>query len=489
MKSKQLIVLLAVAAILCGVVWFLKKGSKDTWTDTGGGAGGKVIEFPINDVARVTIHSSAGTANLARKDDAWTVQERADYPANFERVSNLLRKLWDLKTVQEIKVGQSQFARFDLVDPAQGSGAGTRVDFKDKDGKSLGALLLGKKFMKQSDGAFGGGEFPAGRYVVQPGGSKVSLVSDSLDDVEPKPESWLKRDFIKIENASSVTLAGPADAQKWKLSRENASSDWKLAGAKPEEKVDAAKVSQYSTVLTYASFADVLNPDAKPADTGLDKPTVVTFETFDGFKYVLNAGKETNGNIPVTVTVSATLAAERTPGKDEKPEDKTRLDEEFKTKRKQFEEKLAAEKKFEGRPYLIAKATMDQVIKDRTALLEDKKPEPAPGTPAPTPGAPGSAPGIPPVPPSPQAKSPPAPGAPISVTTPPVAVPPLPGTPPAAKPPQPGKKPVTATTPPLSAPKAGQPQKVRELSPAPEKPKTPEKPSSPTPDTKPAPPK
>ena len=59
-------------------------------------------------------------------------------------------KLWDLKTVQEMKVGPSQFARFDLTDPAQAGGAGTRVDFKDKDGKPLAALLVGKKFMKWS---------------------------------------------------------------------------------------------------------------------------------------------------------------------------------------------------------------------------------------------------------------------------------------------------------------------------------------------------
>jgi hypothetical protein len=44
------------------------------------------------------------------------------------------------------------------------------------------------------------------------------------------------------------------------------------------------------------------------------------------------------------------LAKERQPGKDEKPEDKTKLDEEFKTKLKGFEDKLAAEKKLEAAP-------------------------------------------------------------------------------------------------------------------------------------------
>ena len=38
-------------------------------------------------------------------------------------------------------------------------------------------------------------------------------------------------------------------------------------------------------VFPSPSFNDVLAADAKPEDTGLDKPTVATIETFDGFRY------------------------------------------------------------------------------------------------------------------------------------------------------------------------------------------------------------
>jgi len=347
--------------------------------------------------------------------------------------------------VQQIQAGPSQFVRFDLVAPGEGGGAGTLVDFKDKDGKPIGGLLVGKKFMKKSDiGIAEAGDFSAGRYVMKPGGSGVSLVSDSLDDADPKPEGWLRRDFIKIENPSSVTLAGATDAQKWKLTRDSAAGEWKLAGATDAEKVDAAKVSQVASAFAFPSFVDVLNPDAKTEDTGLDKPVVVTFATFDGFTYVLKAGKEKDGNHPVTVEVSAQLAKERTPGKDEKPEDKTKLDEEFKASLKRLEEKLAAEKKFEGRPFLIAKSTVDQIVKDRTALLPEKPPELAPGA-APLP------PGVPPFAAPPGAKAPASPSPPFSATPPPVSVPPLPKTP-APKPPQPERKPITVTTPPVSIP-------------------------------------
>ncbi len=384
--------MVAAAALLGGAAYFLNKKdgapSKESIA-----AGGKVIALPVEKIEGVVIQSASGKASLTKKDDVWKVEERANFPANYERVHDMLTKLWDLKTVQVQEIGQSQFARLELGEPL--AGAGTKIEFKDKDGKSLGTLLLGKKHMKESGGmGFGGpGGFPAGRYIVQPGSTRVSLVSETLDEVEAKPENWIAHDFFKIENPSAVTLSGATDAQKWKLTRENATADWKLADAKPEEKTDSAKATPAATAFANPAFTDVLAPDAKPADTGLDKPTVITIETFDGFTYVLKAGKETNGNQPVTVEVSGKFVKERTPGKDEKPEDKTRLDDEFKKKIKGFEDKLAAEKKFEGRPFLIAKSTLDSVVKARAALLTLEVATPpvqAPAQPTPAPAAPAN---------------------------------------------------------------------------------------------------
>lgn len=465
MKSKQLAIMLTVAAVLGGAAWILKQNNDDTWSDTAGGAGGKVIALPVNEVARLAIQSSSGTVNLVRKDDAWTVQERGDYPANFERVGDLLRKVWDLKTVQTLQAGPSQLARFDITEPDKGPG--TRVSFQDKDGKSLGALLLGKKFMKKADGPMGDmGGFPAGRYVMPVGGSTVSLVSENLDDAEAKPESWLKRDFIKIEKPSVVTLAGSTEAQKWKLTRDTAEGEWKLSGAKAAEKLDAAKVALLSGVFANANFSDVLNPDAKPADTGLDKPTVITFDTFDHFTYLLKVGKVTGDNQPVTVEVAAQLAKERTPGKDEKSEDKTKLDDEFKATLKRLEEKLAAEKKFAGRPFLIAKTTLDSIIKDRTALFPDKNAEPTPGSAKLPPGHPG-------MPAAPSGRTP------ISVTTPPIAVPPAPKAPPAKpavaeKPKAPAAKPAVPAVPAAPATNAAKPERPRIIGSEPPTPPKPE---------------
>ena len=409
MKGKHLALLLLLVALAGGAGYFLYKDNASTWNASGTAAGAKVLDFPINEVARVAIKSSTGGLHLVRKGDAWTVQERADYPADFGKVSDLIRKLWDLKTVQEVKVGPSQLARLELVEPGKEGAAGAVVELQDKDGKKLAALLVGKSHLRKSEGMGMMGEsggLPAGRYVTPVGGTRVSLVSDTLDTVTVQPEPWLQRDFFRIENVKSVKLEGATEAQRWTLTRESATAEWKLTDAKGEEKLDAAKASPIGSVFASASFADVLAPDAKPADTGLDKPATATFETFDKFIYVVKIGKPMGDNQPLTVALSADLPKQREPSKDEKPEDKAKLDQEFQATQKRLTEKLAAEQKFAARPYLVAKSTLDQLLKDRAALMEEKKSEAAPGA-----GAPVKT------------------REPISATTPPISIPPAPALP------------------------------------------------------------
>ena len=462
MKGKQLFLLLLLVGALGYAGWLTFQSNRESWSQTGGGAGKKVVEFPINDVTQVQLKTAAGEVNLVKGDD-WTVKERADYPANYEQVSELLRKLWDLKTVQEVKAGPSQFGRLELVEPGKGDPSGTLVELKDKEGKSLASLLLGKKSMRKSEGGMDDdGGFPVGRYVLPLGGkAKISHVSETLDQFEPKPERWLRKDFVKVESPKSVALAGATDAQRWTLTRESATAEWKLTDAKADEKLDTGKVSVFGSAFSSPNFKDVLAPDAKPADTGLDKPSTLKIETFDGFSYAIEIGKLTEEAYPVRIKVSATLAKERTPGKDEKAEDKTRLDDEFKASLKKFEDKLAAEKKFEARIYSVEKYSLESLLKERTALLAEMKPEPAA---APAPGAP------PPVP------MPPAANTPITVTTPPISVPAAATTPPIAVPAEPVKPmpPTPAPAPPgkpapdLAPPVPPTPAPVPPVKPAPD---------------------
>jgi hypothetical protein len=380
MKGKQLAIVLVLLVALGGVALFLNRRNSASWSNTATTSSGKILDFQLNDVSQVTIKESGAELNLIKKDDVWAVKERADYPADFSKVGALIRKLWELRPVQDVKIGPSQLGRLQLTEPAPGSNNGTLLDLKGANDKRLAALLLGKKFLKNPDQpASEGGGIAIGRYVMgQDGSNRVYLVSDTFDDTQTKPEQWLNRDFVKVENPKLIAVTGIAAGVNWKLVRETATSPWKLVDTKPREELDNAKASGVASIFTYGGFADVLSPDAPVEETGLDKPSTVRIETFDTFAYELRIGKLTGENYPVLVSVKAELPKERTPIADEKPEDKTKLDQEFQTKQKQLSDKLATEQKLQARPYLIAKATIDQVLKDRASLMAEKKPVPSP---------------------------------------------------------------------------------------------------------------
>ncbi len=155
---------------------------------------------------------------------SWTVKERADYPADFDKVSALLRKLWELRPVQDVKIGPSQLARLQLGEPSADANSSMLIDLKGAGDKRLAALLLGKTYLRNSDQAPGqSGGFPAGRYVMaQDGSNRVFLISETLDEAQTKPEQWLSHDFVKVENPKMIAVAGTTPGVNWNLTRENA---------------------------------------------------------------------------------------------------------------------------------------------------------------------------------------------------------------------------------------------------------------------------
>jgi hypothetical protein len=380
MNSRQLILTLIIAVVLGAIGWILFHRGARSWESQPTSGGAKVIEFPLNDVAHLTIKNGTSELNLVRKEDGWVVRERADYPANFAQVSRLLQKVWNLKPVQTLQVGPSQLGRFDLLEPANGAKSGTLLELKNKDEKRITALLVGKQYLKKSNQSFAPAGFPAGRYVMPEDGSKrVGLVSDPLQDLVTEPERWLNREFIKIEKPRTIALDGATPTMKWKLERENGSAEWKFADAKPGEELDQTKASASANSISNLSFTDVLDPQTRPETNGLDHPSTAMIQTFDGFTYTLKIGKQSGETYPALCSIEATLPARGSPAPNENPEEQKKLDEEFAKKKTTLGEKLAKEKKFEGRPFLINKSTVAQLLKNRADLV---KAEPSP-TPSP----------------------------------------------------------------------------------------------------------
>ena len=393
MNRKQLTLLIVLGVVLGGLGWLAWQKKAQPYKDSTAKMGDKVLPgFPLNDVETIVVVQAKASMTLAKKDDRWVVKERGDYPASFDNISDVLKKFWELKVAKPVTVGPSRLPVLELVAPDKGNG--TLVEFKDKSGKSIKSILLGAKSMKESggDSQFGGGSFANGRYVMVGGDlATVSLVTEPFSNVEVKPEDWLNKEWFKVERHKSISVVTTNATNNWKLSRETDTGEWKLADAKPGEDLDHGKSGALTSSFSYPQFNDL----ATNAPTGgLDKPaTTATIETFEGFTYTAKVGEKSGEDAYYfQINVAGNFPKERTPGKDEKPEDKPRLDKEFADALQKKQDKLKAEQAYAKWTYLVSKWTVDPFLKDRKDLIAEKKEEPKPEAGAATPPAPAPVP-------------------------------------------------------------------------------------------------
>lgn len=372
MKSKQLTILVLAALVLGGGGLLVLKNRQSEFAESKTSVGGVLLgTFDVNAVAGLRLTQGTNAVNITKAGDDWVVKERGGYPANFDEVRSFVRKLAELKVTQPVKVGASRLPMLELTKEA-----GTFVEFLDKDGKAMKTVTLGKQLSAgggNDSSPFGGGGMPNGRYVQTGAGPEtVVVVNDPLSSAKTDASEWIAKEFIKVEQPISVVVAGGTPTNSFSLVRTNEFADWTLADAQPGEDLDKNKLFSFNSLLSSPSFNDlVLAPDL--AKLGLDQPTKATIKTAGGFTYEVKLGKADGDNYPLQVSVSADLKKLREAGKDEKPEDKAKLDKEFADKLSKLEEKLKSEQSFAKWTYTVSKWTVDALLKGRGELMAEKK--------------------------------------------------------------------------------------------------------------------
>ena len=302
-------------------------------------------------VATIVIRQPKDAITIARKDERWVIAERGGFPADVEKVREFVVKAIGLKIGQAEPIGEKDRARLQL------DAGGTAVEFLGADGKPLARLTAGTKYFKvepdNPEKANGDG-----RYVALPGDEKrVIVVSDPLAQASTRSADWISKAGFAAEKVKVMEVRH-ADGTNWKIERSGDNADWKLAGARADEKLDAGKANAASYSLSRVELADVAPTDLKPEAAGLDKPTVVTATTLDGLTYTLKVGNPSGDNHYATITIAG----------EPKPEGKDAAE-----RLKKFAERLPGEKALAGYTLLIPKSKLDDVLKKRGDLLAQKE--------------------------------------------------------------------------------------------------------------------
>jgi len=375
MSRRQLVIVLAVLAVLAAAGIAVTLSDRAAWAPAESRSGQVVPGLRISDIQQIALSDAADEVHLVRGKEGWSVRERADFPADTDRVGDLLVRLAELKVVQREALPDKLRGRMQLVDPKDKDtkDAGTRLELKDAKSTVLARFVLGKKVLKGGqESALGRGEPEAtGRYLTLNGDSSTLLaVSDPLSQAEPKASQWILKDLIRVDRSRSISAAVGDGKARWNFTRNSESADWRFADS--SVKPDLQKATDIASALYWINAVDVV-PDPAKADTGLDHPVVIKASTFDGLTYTLRIGNKIGENYYFRVAVTGEPPQARVPAKGEKAEDTAKKDKEFEEGRKKLLERLDREKRLERWTYLVAGSTLAPLLRDRVQLMPEKR--------------------------------------------------------------------------------------------------------------------
>ena len=372
--NKQFVAILAVLVVMLGggALVVFKQGESARPAVVGQLGQPLLKGLKASEVASITIREPKETLTLAKKDGRWTIAEKNGYAADLDRVTDLVVKSIELKAGQVEPIGEKDRPRLLLAEKDEG--AATAVTFKAADGKVLAELLIGKKyFKKEPEGDISKAQGD-GRFVMIPSDPKqVYTVSDPLRQATASSSQWVSKEGLAIEKVKVLEVKPAEGNDGYRIERVTDGIDWKLDRAAPGQKLDVSRANAASYSLNKLEIEDLAAADA---DTGLDKPTVVTATTFDGLTYTLRIGKTAKDKTFVKAEVEGTPKREAGPApKDEKPEAKEKREKAFTDEIKALEERVAREKSLKDFVLVVSARKLGDTLKKRADLLEQKKPE------------------------------------------------------------------------------------------------------------------
>jgi hypothetical protein len=284
MRSKTLVMLALVTVVIALAAILVRQQS------TAIPQQGKTL-FPelltrINDVAEVKGTNAEGTYTLQLRDGRWAVKDREAYPADPNKVRELLFGLAQLQRIEPKTSNPELYGKIGVQDAATKGAESLQIKLSDAKGQTLAELIVGKHELSKAN-------LNQREYFVRlPGDPQSWLVEGKLPD-EKSPSSWLQKDILGLDarRVREVRVIH-ADGQHLTLRRKNPSAaDYELVGLPTGAEIESPyAINSIADMLTSLALDDV-----RPATAvNFDKNGMLSVElsTFDGLRVNMQAIKE-----------------------------------------------------------------------------------------------------------------------------------------------------------------------------------------------------
>jgi len=248
----------------------------------------------------------------------WSIPTHQNYPADArDQVADAASGVMGLTILEVVGDGPSDHEYYGVLDPdpkkrkGTTSGVGTRVTMKDKRGRVLMSLLVGKEVPDR----------PGLRYVRKVDEDPVYVVKVSTDKLSSKFKNWIEKDLLKlnawdvkqvqirdhsvdelnmelIQRGQTTLEYDDAAETKWKLAKDEKFQEGKWVPLKmaPDEELNTEKLDAMKNALDDLEIVDVsrkpagLSGDLKAETDFMNNQQAVQSLARNGF-YVARVGK------------------------------------------------------------------------------------------------------------------------------------------------------------------------------------------------------
>jgi hypothetical protein len=232
----------------------------------------------VNEVAKVEVVTPEASFAITRQDaDKWVMPAKGDYPVRFETVKQAVVGMASLTPLEPRTADPKRYARLHVAAPTpdgESSGQGNLLRLIDKDGKAIGAVIVGKTKSVPTTGR-------EGWYYVRKPDESQSWLAEGRIELFEKPTAWLDPAVPtvsrkRVHRVVSINQKGEEVVVERELP---STSDFKLMtvpeGRKP---LHDAVGNSLGSSLGFLSFEDA----GKAADVDFADGRKVLFHTFDG---------------------------------------------------------------------------------------------------------------------------------------------------------------------------------------------------------------
>ncbi len=303
MNKKTVLLLLVVLAVLAGVGRSILD-DRSSNVPVGTDVMGTLIfkELPANEITSILIERPGDSVMLMKDKTGWIVQNRFGYPADFSKITDLIRKLKQTKVGRKFPASESVLKRLSLMPPtdtptdnvAAEEDKATRIRMKDKGETVVADILLGSTRKREEKGV------PDSQFVMLAEGADIYLVDQIFSSFETSAPSWLKKSPIKatVEDIQKITCVGPDRTLRYTFARPEKGKAFVLVGSPTQGKIKDSALNRLAGALNGLEIEDVADPSNPPESlsTGISPRLDYTF--FNGVTYHVFTGITCSPGIP-----------------------------------------------------------------------------------------------------------------------------------------------------------------------------------------------